>query len=97
GILRGRSDTMAPAARSARRDQTMNRSTERVLTTHVGSLPRGPTVLELLYKKENGEAYDAAAFDAAVAAAVDDVVAKQVAVGIDVVSDGEARRLGYAT
>ena len=75
----------------------MNRSTKRILTTHVGSLPRGPTVLELLYKKENGEAYDAAAFDAAVAAAVDDVVAKQVAVGIDVVSDGETSKVGYAT
>lgn len=75
----------------------MNRSTERILTTHVGSLPRGPAVLELLYKKENGEPYDAAAFDAAVAAAVDDVVAKQVAVGIDIVSDGETSKVGYAT
>jgi 5-methyltetrahydropteroyltriglutamate--homocysteine methyltransferase len=75
----------------------MNRSTERILTTHVGSLPRGSAVLELLYKKENGEPYDAAAFDAAVAAAVDDVVAKQVEVGIDVVSDGETSKVGYAT
>src|SRR5436190_1714722 len=74
-----------------------SRSTERILTTHVGSLPRGPAVLELLYKKENGEPYDAAAFDAAVAAAVDDVVAKQVAVGIDIVSDGETSKVGYAT
>jgi 5-methyltetrahydropteroyltriglutamate--homocysteine methyltransferase len=75
----------------------MNRSTERILTTHVGSLPRGSAVLELLYKKENGEPYDAAVFDAAVAAAVDDVVAKQVEVGIDVVSDGETSKVGYAT
>jgi 5-methyltetrahydropteroyltriglutamate--homocysteine methyltransferase len=76
---------------------TMNRSTDRILTTHVGSLPRGPAVLELLYKKENGEPYDGAAFDTAVAAAVDDVVAKQVAVGVDVVSDGETSKVGYAT
>jgi len=75
----------------------MHRSTERILTTHVGSLPRGPAVLEFLYKKENGEPYDAAAFDAAVAAAVDDVVAKQVTLGIDVVSDGETSKVGYAT
>ncbi|HUL81907.1 MAG TPA: cobalamin-independent methionine synthase II family protein [Gammaproteobacteria bacterium] len=75
----------------------MSRGTERILTTHVGSLPRGPALLELLYKKENGEPYDAAAFDSTVAAAVDEVVAKQVAVGIDIVSDGEASKVGYAT
>jgi 5-methyltetrahydropteroyltriglutamate--homocysteine methyltransferase len=75
----------------------MSRATERILTTNVGSLPRGPALLELLYKKENGEPYDAAAFDSTVAAAVDDVVAKQVAVGIDIVSDGEASKVGYAT
>jgi 5-methyltetrahydropteroyltriglutamate--homocysteine methyltransferase len=75
----------------------MSRGTERILTTHVGSLPRGPALLELLYKKENGEPYHAAAFDSTVAAAVDDVVAKQVAVGIDIVSDGEASKVGYAT
>jgi 5-methyltetrahydropteroyltriglutamate--homocysteine methyltransferase len=75
----------------------MKLSTDRILTTHVGSLPRGPEVLDLLYKKENGEPYDAAALDRAVAAAVDDVVAKQVAVGIDIVSDGETGKVGYAT
>ncbi len=72
-------------------------STERILTTHVGSLPRGPSVIELLYKKEHGEPYDATALHEAVAAAVDDVVAKQVAAGIDVVSDGETSKVGYAT
>jgi 5-methyltetrahydropteroyltriglutamate--homocysteine methyltransferase len=75
----------------------MNRSTDRILTTHVGSLPRAPGVVSLLYKKENEEPYDQAAFDAAVAAAVDDVVAKQVEIGIDVVSDGETSKVGYAT
>ncbi len=73
------------------------KSAERILTTHVGSLPRSAAVVDLLYKKEGGEPYDAAAFDAAIAAGVDDAVAKQVAVGIDVVSDGETSKVGYAT
>jgi 5-methyltetrahydropteroyltriglutamate--homocysteine methyltransferase len=75
----------------------MKLSTDRILTTHVGSLPRGPVVLDLLYKKENGEPYDAAEFDAAITAAVDDAVRKQVACGIDIVSDGEMGKVGYAT
>jgi 5-methyltetrahydropteroyltriglutamate--homocysteine methyltransferase len=75
----------------------MKLSTDRILTTHVGSLPRGPAVLDLLYKKENGEPYDRQALDAAITAAVDAVVAKQVETGIDVVSDGEASKVGYAT
>jgi 5-methyltetrahydropteroyltriglutamate--homocysteine methyltransferase len=73
------------------------RSAERIFTTHVGSLPRSPAVVDLLYKKENGEPYDRAAFDAAISAGVDDAVAKQVEVGIDVVSDGETSKVGYAT
>jgi 5-methyltetrahydropteroyltriglutamate--homocysteine methyltransferase len=76
---------------------SMKLSTERILTTHVGSLPRDTAVLELLYKKENSEPYDRQALDAAVAAAVDAVVAKQVATGVDVVSDGETGKVGYAT
>ena len=75
----------------------MRLSTERILTTHVGSLPRTRDVVELLYKKENGEDYDRAAYDAAVAAGVADAVAKQVAAGIDVVSDGETSKVGYST
>ena len=46
----------------------MRLSTERILTTHVGSLPRSAALVELLYKKDSGEPYDRAAFDAAVAA-----------------------------
>jgi 5-methyltetrahydropteroyltriglutamate--homocysteine methyltransferase len=75
----------------------MKLSTDRILTTHVGSLPRDASLSRLLYEKDAGEPYDRAEFDAAVAAAVDDAVAKQVAVGIDVVSDGEASKVGYAT
>jgi 5-methyltetrahydropteroyltriglutamate--homocysteine methyltransferase len=75
----------------------MRLSTDRILTTHVGSLPRSAAVVELLYKKENGEPYDAAELDRVVAAAVDDAVRRQVAAGIDVVSDGEMSKIGYAT
>ena len=75
----------------------MKLSTDRILTTHVGSLPRPAAVIELLYKKENGEPYDEDAFDRAVAAAVDDAVRRQIEAGIDIVSDGEMSKVGYAT
>jgi 5-methyltetrahydropteroyltriglutamate--homocysteine methyltransferase len=75
----------------------MQLSTDRILTTHVGSLPRDPTVLEFLLARERGEPYDPAAFDRALAAAVDAVVERQVEIGIDVVSDGETSKIGYAT
>jgi 5-methyltetrahydropteroyltriglutamate--homocysteine methyltransferase len=76
---------------------SMQQSRDRILTTHVGSLPRSPALVELLYKKDSGEPYDRAAFDAAVAAGVADAVAKQIATGVDVVSDGETSKVGYAT
>jgi 5-methyltetrahydropteroyltriglutamate--homocysteine methyltransferase len=75
----------------------MTLGTDRILTTHVGSLPRSPGLVALLYKKESGEPYEQTELDAAVAAAVDDIVAKQVELGIDVVSDGEMSKVGYAT
>ncbi|HJR68550.1 MAG TPA: epoxyalkane--coenzyme M transferase, partial [Gammaproteobacteria bacterium] len=75
----------------------MKLSQDRILTTHVGSLPRSAAVVDLLYKRENGEAVDAAAYDAAVAAGVADAVAKQVTAGVDIVSDGETSKVGYAT
>ena len=71
--------------------------TERILTTHVGSLPRGQAVVDLLARKEGGETYDVAAFDSTMAAAVCDVVARQRASGVDVVSDGEQSKPSYAT
>ena len=75
----------------------MKLSTDRVLTTHVGSLPRSQAVSELLMAKETGAPHDRAAFDAAMAAHVDAVVAQQVRVGVDVVSDGETSKVSYAT
>jgi 5-methyltetrahydropteroyltriglutamate--homocysteine methyltransferase len=75
----------------------MKRSTDRILTTHVGSLPRPPGIVDFLMKKEKGEAYDAAAFDAAMTRAVADVVKRQADIGIDVVSDGETSKISYST
>jgi 5-methyltetrahydropteroyltriglutamate--homocysteine methyltransferase len=75
----------------------MKLSTDRILTTHVGSLPRPQALVELLVKKDHNEPYDHAAFDRHVTEAVAAVVARQVTTGIDVVSDGEASKIGYAT
>lgn len=70
---------------------------DRILTTHVGSLPRSSDVTDLVFAQERGEAIDPAQFDAVIGAAVDDVVARQVAAGIDFVSDGEMSKISYAT
>ena len=75
----------------------MKTSQDRILTTHVGSLPRSAAVVALLYKKENHEPFDEGEFDSTMASGVDAVVAKQVGAGIDVVSDGETGKVGYAT
>jgi 5-methyltetrahydropteroyltriglutamate--homocysteine methyltransferase len=68
-----------------------------IATTHVGSLPRGPELTPLLLARDRGEPYDADAFDTAVQAAVDAVVAAQVDAGVTVVSDGELGKVGYST
>ena len=69
----------------------------RILTTHVGSLPRGKDVTDLVFGRERGEAVDEATFDRVIGAAVIDIVAKQAAAGIDVMSDGEQSKISYAT
>ena len=69
----------------------------RILTTHVGSLPRSKPVVEQIFAREKGEAVDEPAFDAVMAAAVDAAVQRQAAVGIDIVSDGEMSKSSYAT
>ncbi|WP_299045931.1 cobalamin-independent methionine synthase II family protein [uncultured Tateyamaria sp.] len=68
-----------------------------VTTTHVGSLPRTQKVVDFIFAREREEAYDQVAFDAAMADAVDDTVARQVAAGVDIVSDGETSKISYAT
>lgn len=75
----------------------MNTSSERILTTHVGSLPRPDDAVALLLRKDRGEAYDQAEFDRVMRRAVADIVKRQVEIGLDVVSDGETSKIGYAT
>ena len=70
---------------------------DRILTTHVGSLPRGAELAELLFAAERDEPVDAERFDQEVAAAVDETVRRQAASGIDIVSDGEMSKISYAT
>jgi 5-methyltetrahydropteroyltriglutamate--homocysteine methyltransferase len=75
----------------------MRLSTDRILTTHVGSMPRTQAVVDQLFAKENQDGYDPAKFDATMTEAVDAVVARQVKAGVDIVSDGETSKIGYAT
>jgi len=73
----------------------MKLSTDRILTTHVGSLPRPDDLIELMLAENRGETADPAALDARINEAVRDVVARQVELGIDVVSDGELGKIAY--
>jgi len=67
----------------------VKRSTDRILTSHTGSLPRSVELYNLLHDRASGGPYDEAAFDATVKAAVANLVRKQVENGVDIVSDGE--------
>ena len=75
----------------------MLHSTDRILTTHVGSLPRSEAVTEMVFAEEKGERMEPSARHALLADAVDAVVAKQCEAGVDVVSDGEMSKISYAT
>ena len=75
----------------------MQRSTDRILTTHTGSLPRPPELATLLIAKETGESYDPSVLSTQIRHAVADVVRKQVASGLDIVNDGEMSKFFYAT
>jgi 5-methyltetrahydropteroyltriglutamate--homocysteine methyltransferase len=70
---------------------------DRILTTHVGSLPRSKAVTDLVFAQERGEAIDTAQFSSVIGAAVDDAVKRQVESGVDLVSDGEMSKISYAT
>ena len=70
---------------------------QRILTTHVGSLPRPERVVTQLFAQDSGMNYDAAEFDRTMAAEVADVVARQAKSKVDVVSDGEMSKISYAT
>ena len=69
----------------------------RILTSHVGSLPRSQEVVDFIFARENNENYDEISFDEAMTKAVHDTVGKQTESGIDIVSDGETSKISYAT
>ena len=73
----------------------MKLSTERILTTHVGSLPRPPDLLAMIQAKERGEPFDAEAFAGRVRSAVAETVRRQAEAGIDIPADGEMGRFGF--
>ena len=75
----------------------MQHSQSRILTTHVGSLPRGQIVVDQLFAQDEGKGYDPERFDKVMHLAVADVVKAQRDVGVDVVSDGEMSKISYAT
>jgi 5-methyltetrahydropteroyltriglutamate--homocysteine methyltransferase len=75
----------------------MKRSTERILTTFVGSLPRPPDLLAMMQAKERGQPYDQEAFAARVRRAVAEVVRRQAEAGVDIVCDGEQGKSGFIT
>jgi 5-methyltetrahydropteroyltriglutamate--homocysteine methyltransferase len=73
----------------------VKRSTERILTTHVGSLPRPPDLVPLLLAKDSGRPYDAADLARRVQQSIEAVVARQAAVGLDVLNDGEHSKSSF--
>src|SRR3954453_15863680 len=75
----------------------MQRSTERFLTTHTGSLPRPDDLIRMMYAKEEGVPIDRAALAERVRAAVAEVVQKQASAGVDLINDGELSKPSYAT
>jgi len=75
----------------------MKTSDQRILTTHVGSLPRTEAVVRLLDAREGRAAHDAAEFDRTIRQAVLDIVKRQAEIGLDIVSDGETSKISYAT
>jgi 5-methyltetrahydropteroyltriglutamate--homocysteine methyltransferase len=69
----------------------------KILTTHVGSLPRTQVVVDFIFAREKEQYYDQAAFDACMTSAVSETVRRQVEAGVDIISDGETSKISYAT
>src|ERR1044072_7372816 len=78
-------------------NRPMQRSSERILTTHVGSLARPHDLLEVMREEEHGRPYDPARFTEMVTEAVGDVVRRQAEAGLDVVTDGEQGKVSFLT
>ena len=75
----------------------MQRSTDRFLTTHTGSLPRPPDLIRMMFAKEEGVPVDRTALATRIHSAVAEVVRKQVEAGVAIVNDGEMSKPSYAT
>ena len=75
----------------------MTPTMDRILTTHVGSMPRPQNLVDMLFAQDRGEEVDEAAFDAAIRLAVSDAVDRQLEAGVDIPSDGEMSKIGYGT
>jgi 5-methyltetrahydropteroyltriglutamate--homocysteine methyltransferase len=75
----------------------MKRSTDRILTTHTGSLPRPDALLTMLQRRESGETLEAASLAARIQSAVGEIVRKQIDAGVDIVNDGEMGKPSYST
>ena len=75
----------------------MKISKDRILTTHVGSLPRSEEVFKLIFARETGEEIEKIIYDKVIADAVKTVVKQQEEAGVDIVSDGEQSKISYAT
>src|SRR6476660_6176129 len=75
----------------------MKLSSDRILTTHTGSLPRAQDLTTTLEALDSGRVLDIAAFDARVRRAVGDIVRQQLEAGVDIVNDGEQGKVGYST
>src|SRR5579884_2764362 len=78
-------------------DLSSRQEAKRILTTHVGSLPRPKDLLDLMKAKVTGERYDAAVYETGVRSSVAECVRRQVESGIDVVNDGEQSKPGFFT
>ena len=83
------------SATSTQRSDVLNRSADRILTTHVGSLARPQALIDLIQEKESGLPYDKAAFAAEARKAVAEVIRRQVECGIDIVNDGEQAKASF--
>jgi 5-methyltetrahydropteroyltriglutamate--homocysteine methyltransferase len=88
---------IVPGPDIEKEDQEMQRSTDRILTTHAGSLPMPPDLSEMLRAKEAGQPYDAPALQRRLASAVAAAVQKQAENGIDIMTDGEQSKTSFTT
>ena len=75
----------------------MQTSIDRILTTHVGSMPRPEELTEILYKIEFNEPYENTSFIALLESSVGSIVSTQIEWGLDIINDGEMGKTGYAT